>query len=400
MTAAASTPAPAGTVASAAVLPPAVDAATLRGLGRLAFHDPSLSGSGRLACSSCHDPAHAYAPANTLAVQWGGAHLDRQGPRAVPSLRYVLNHTPHWSEPYVANLAERLLEGQEPPAGGFGWDGRFNSLRDQAVFPLLSADEMANAGAADVVAKLRQAAYADRFRRAFGAGVFNDTATAFAALLAAIERFELDDPGFHPFTSRYDAYLDGRLKLTAQELRGRQLFDDPGRGNCASCHPDRKGADGSHPLFTDYQFEALGVPRNPEIRANADPAHYDLGLCGPLRTDQSSRTRFCGLFKTPTLRNVATRGALFHNGRFHDLKQALQFYVSRDTDAARWYPVVNGRVNQYDDLPPRLRGNVDVTDEPLTRHPGEPPAWTDAQIDDVVAFLETLTDADARGPVR
>ena len=298
----------------------------------------------------------------------------------------------------MENLAERLLEGQEPPTGGYGWDGRFNSLREQAAFPLLSPDEMANASAEAVVAKLRQAPYAERFRRAFGAKIFDEPTTAFAAVLVAIERYQLDDPSFHPFSSRYDAYLDGKVKLTAAELRGLKLFDDPARGNCATCHLDRKGADGSHPLFTDYQFEALGVPRNPEIRANADPAHYDQGLCGPLRTDQARQTQYCGLFKTPTLRNVATRGALFHNGGFHDLKQALKFYVTRDSDAAHWYPLTAGKVEQYNDLPPQLRGNIDVVDEPLVPHPGQPPVWSDADIDDVVAFLRTLTDADARGP--
>jgi cytochrome c peroxidase len=174
------------------------------------------------------------------------------------------------------------------------------------------------------------------------------------------------------------------------------LFDDPRRGNCASCHLDRKGADGSHPLFTDYQFEALGVPRNPEIRANASADYFDMGLCGPLRIDQAKESRYCGLFKTPTLRNVATRRVFFHNGRFHTLKDALRFYVRRDTDPELWYPVSpSGAVDKFDDLPPRLRGNIDVIDEPLTRSKGASPAWSDAEIDDVIAFLKTLTDRDA-----
>jgi len=64
-----------------------------------------------------------------------------------------------------------------------------------------------------------------------------------------------------------------------------------------------------------------------------------------------------GLFKTPTLRNVATRGVFFHNGRFHTLKEALRFYVQRDTDPERWYPVSgSGSVDKFDDLPPSLRG--------------------------------------------
>jgi cytochrome c peroxidase len=371
------------------------DSAALSALGRKVFFDPSLSASGRMACATCHSPAHAYGPSNGLAVQLGGPALDRQGPRSVPSLRYTLNRTPIWHKEFISSAAERLMEGEEPPTGGFGWDGRFNSLHDQAAFPLLAPNEMANASREDVVAKLKRADYADDFRKIFGAQIFENPQAAFAALLTALERFQLDDPSFHPFSSKYDDYLDGKATLTPQELRGLALFDDPKRGNCATCHLDRKGVNGTHPTFTDYQFEALGVPRNPEIRANASPDYFDMGLCGPLRADQAEQTKFCGLFKTPTLRNVAARSVFFHNGRFHTLKDALRFYVSRDTDPQLWYPVTpSGTINKFDDLPVKLRANADVIDEPLTHKKGEAPVWTDAEIDDVIAFLNTLTDRD------
>src|SRR5208282_724545 len=103
-----------------------------------------------------------------------------------------------------------------------------------------------------------------------------------------------------------------------------------------------------------------------------------------------------GLFKTPTLRNVTTRTVFFHNGRFHSLKEALRFYVQRDTDPQKWFPLsASGELIKFDDLPAGLRANVDVIDLPLTRKQGEPPAWTDTEIDDVIAFLQTLTDRDA-----
>jgi cytochrome c peroxidase len=281
------------------------------------------------------------------------------------------------------------------PAGGFGWDGRFDSLREQAAFALLAANEMANAGPEAVAAKLQAAPYADEFRRVFGARVFDDPQQAFAQARVALERFELEDPSFHPYSSRFDQYLDGRIELTAQEQRGRALFDDPARGNCASCHLDERGADGSHPLFTDYEMEALGVPRNPELHANADPRYFDMGLCGPLRSDQAAKREYCGLFKTPTLRNVATRKVFFHNGRFHSLREALRFYVSRDADPRLWYPAsAMGAVEKFDDLPLSLRQNVDRGDAPLTRVAGDPPVWSDVEIEDVIAFLRTLTDAD------
>lgn len=350
-----------------------------------------------MACATCHDPAHAYGPPDSRAVQTGGLDLQRPGTRAVPSLRYVLNRTPRWNKAYVANPAERILEGDEPPSGGFGWDGRFDSLRTQAQLPLLAANEMANGSPDQLVARLQHASYAGEFRRVFGERIFDDSRQAYAAALRALERFELDDPTLRPYSSKYDDYLDGRAQLTAQELRGLALFEDPRRGNCASCHPDRKGMDGSHPLFTDYQYEAIGVPRNPEVPANAAPGYFDEGVCGPLRTDQSGEAKYCGLFKTPTLRNVAIRGAYFHNGRFHSLSDALRFYVQRDTDAAKWYPTSSaGEVDKFDDLPRDLRVNVDVKDPPLTQQAGGSPVWTDADIEDVLAFLGTLTDRDAQ----
>ncbi len=362
-------------------------------LGRKLFFDSTLSASGRMSCATCHSPERAYAAPNSLSVQLGGAHRDQQGMRAVPSLRYVLNRTPLWYKEFINNEAERVREGNEPPVGGFGDDGRFNSLHSQAAFPLLAPNEMANRDAGSVVAAVARGPYAPDFRSVFGERVFDTASRAFSQALYAIERFELADSSFHPFDSKYDLYLDGKLALTQQERRGLALFDDPTRGNCASCHRNERGADGSHPLFTDYQFGALGVPRNTSLIANNDPTYFDEGLCGPARTDQSASKQYCGMFKTPTLRNVATRGAFFHNGRFHTLRDALTFYVRRDTDPRAWYAHdAHGRIEKFDDLPRALRGNVDTLSLPLTRHAGEAPAWSDAEIDDVIAFLKTLTD--------
>jgi cytochrome c peroxidase len=376
------------------LVPPA--RADIVAVGRQIFFDPALSASGRMACASCHSPTHAYGPPDGLAVQLGGVQRDRQGARAVLTLRYTLNRTPVWSKQFVSNPAERLLEGDEPPVGGFGWDGRFNSLHAQAEFPLLAPNEMANPSPAAVVDKLKRAPYAKDFRREFGSRIFQHPARAYARALLAIERFELQDPSFHPYSSRFDAYLDRTAALDAQELRGLALFDDPQRGNCASCHPDRKGADGSHPLFTDYQFEALGVPRNSQIWANAARGYFDLGLCGPLRRDQAAQGQYCGMFKTPTLRNVATRSVFFHNGRFHTLRDALRFYVQRDTAPRLWYPAAGNVALKFDDLPAARRGNVDVADLPLTLAQGAQPIWNDAEIDDVIAFLKTLSDGDTQ----
>lgn len=361
-------------------------------LGKLMFNDPALSASGRMSCASCHSPAHAYGPPNGLAAQFGGPDLRSQGTRAVPTLSYVLNRTPVWTHVQAASLGERF-EDDSSPSGGFGWDGRFNHLHDQATFPLFNPDEMANRDAASVVAKLAHAPYAARFRQVYGETIFDSPQVALRQAMTAIERYELEDPDFHPYTSKFDAYLDGKVQLSASEMRGKTLFDDAKSGNCASCHIDQAGVNGRHPLFTDFQFEALGVPRNPELSANRDPAYYDEGLCGPLRTDLAKDKTMCGLFKTPTLRNVATRQVFFHNGRFHTLREALRFYVQRDTNPEKWYSRdAHGHVVKFDDLPPAERVNVDVTDAPLTYKKGDKPVWNEHDIDDVIAFLKTLND--------
>lgn len=384
---------------AAAAVPASPDAAALAALGRELFHDPSLSASGRMACATCHDPRHAYGPPNTLAVQLGGAQLDLPGRRAVPSLRYTLRHTPRWAKQYQASAVERVTETDSAPVGGFTWDGRFNSLRAQSASPLLSVFEMGNRDAAALAARVRSAPYAVRLRELFGAQTLADPQLLLAAVLQAIERFELDDPSFQPYSSRYDAWLDGRASLGAAQLRGLQLFNDPQKGNCNACHGSSLGADGSHPLFTDFSYAALGVPRNAEIPANADPGYFDLGLCGPLRTDLATESSLCGMFKTPSLRNAAARGAFFHNGRVHTLRDAVRFYAERDTHPERWYPRAppgSGVALKFDDLPAPLRGNVNRREVPLQLAQGDAPLLTDADIDDLVAFIATLTDADVQ----
>lgn len=378
---------------AAVAMPPPPIYSDVAALGKLLFHDPALSASGRMSCASCHSPLHAYGPPNGLAAQFGGPDLHSQGTRAVPTLRYVLNRTPRWSHARAASFAERVTDTDAAPTGGFAWDGRFDRLRDQAMFPLFAPNEMANRDPAKVVERLAHAPYAARFRQVFGDTIFATPATALRQAMYAIERFELEDPSFHPYTSKFDYYLDGKVKLSAAELHGKQLFDAPTSGNCASCHIDQPGADGSHPLFTDFQFEALGVPRNPELSMNRDPAYYDKGLCGPVRKDLTSDKTMCGLFKTPTLRNVATRKVFFHNGRFHTLREALRFYVQRDTHPEKWYPRDrHGHVVKFDDLPPSERINVDTTDAPLIYKKGDRPVWNERDIDDVIAFLKTLDD--------
>jgi len=387
-------------------------------LGAKLFHDARLSGSGRLSCASCHSPAHAYGPPNSGPVMLGGPRLDTPGVRAVPSLRYLYRQPAFSIGPdsagdndQVIPLAQQAAQAAASvrvrktaaapqsaaanlvPQGGLFWDGRADTLQQQINGPLYNPLEMAAGSPARVLDRLRTAPYASSFVRLFGRGVFENPRLAADEALFAIARYQIESPDFHPFTSKFDAWLAGKARFTAAQLRGYRLFNDPGAGNCAACHLDTPTRDGLPPLFTDFQYEALGAPRNPALAVNRDPRYYDLGLCGPYRSDLSRQTQYCGMFLTPSLRNVATRHVFFHNGVFRSLEQVLDFYVNRDLHPARFYSRdASGRVVRYDDLPPRYRGNVDRVDAPLNRRPGDPPALTRAQIRDVIAFLETLTD--------
>ena len=363
------------------------DAAALTDLGRALFSDTALSASGRMSCASCHNPAHAYGPPDGKSTQLGGGDLKRAGMRAVPSLRYAQD-TP----PFNAHFTE--TEGDDSvdqgPVGGWTWDGRATSAHDQAAIPLLSPFEMGNASKSAVVARLRRSPQATAMRAAFGAKVLDDETLAWNGLLLALEVFQQSPRDFYPYSSKYDEFLRGKAQLTNAASRGLAIFNDARRGNCAECHVSaiKRGA---FPQFTDRGLIALAVPRNMQIAANADSRFFDLGLCGPLRTDLTNEAQFCGLFKTPTLRNIATRKVFFHNGVFHTLEQAVRFYADRDAYPERYY----GRSGKPNDLPARYADNIH-REAPFEAQRKGKPSLSEADIRDLLAFLDTLTDKDAQ----
>jgi cytochrome c peroxidase len=384
-------------------------------LGQQIFYDANLSSSGRLSCASCHSPQHAYGPPNDGPVMLGGPNLETQGARAVPSLAYLERQPPFSIGPddpanENVDLAQMAAQGQTAtraqkvatsaqatanivPQGGLFWDGRADTLQDQAIMPLLDPREMDGGDIATVSAKLQHASYAKLFAELFGLGVFGNPRLLVEEAMFAVGRYQVEEPSFHPYTSKFDYWLEGKARLSEAELRGYELFNDPKKANCGGCHVDRPSRDGLPPLFTDHQYEALGAPRNLGLAVNKDPEFFDLGICGPTRTDIADQTQFCGMFATPTLRNVATRRAFFHNGVFQTLQQVMDFYNFRDTDPQKVYPrAADGTVLKYDDIPVRFRANVDVADPPFDRHPGETPAMTAQDESDIIAFLQTLTD--------
>jgi cytochrome c peroxidase len=434
--------------------------------GKALFFDTSLSASGVQSCGTCHQPTRAFTanPAvdQGLPVPLGGAGMNQAGFRNAPSLMYA-SFTPVFS----------LADG---PVGGFFRDGRASSLAAQAQQPFLTPFEMANHDAAELVARLQNSsASLQAFIAAYGEAVLANPDTTLADMGLALAAYETEDPAFHPFTSKYDYWLAGQAALTAQELAGLALFNNPGKGNCTACHPSQRQAYSSHALFTDFTYDNIGVPRNWAIPANqagvadisaatggaataattsgaagagtatgttvivsgaanavdvpadAEYAYYDLGLCGPFspapndvnaRPILSATTSLCGLFKVPTLRNVAITSPYFHNGVFSDLHQVVEWYVTRDinNDTANnpnpvaagpggnpyravgtFYTAADGSPDlyEYNDLPADYDANVNIGEVPYTPPTfggGQAPTLNAAEIDQVVAFLCTLTD--------
>jgi cytochrome c peroxidase len=420
--------------------------------GKAIFFDKSLSASGAQSCGTCHVPSHAFAadPATDhgLPVALGGPNMDQTGLRNTPSLMYA-SFTPPFS---IANS----------PVGGFFRDGRASSLATQAQQPFTTPFEMANKDASEVVSRLQQSsATLQAFIAAYGEGALTDPQVALRDMGLALAAFESEDPQFHPFTSKFDYWLQGRAQLTAAEQKGLELFNNPGKGNCTACHPSHAQGYSSHALFTDFTYDNIGVPRNWSIPANTPAAvspidgaplttpvvpvnvpadaeypYYDLGLCGPLqpaatdvnaRPDLSATTSLCGLFKVPTLRNIALTAPYFHNGVFSTLHQVVQWYVTRDVNnntgnnpnpvpagpggnpympVGTFYTAADGTPDlyEYNDLPVAYDANVNVGEVPYTPPTfggGQAPTLTSAEIDDLVAFLCTLTDGfDPNNPSR
>jgi cytochrome c peroxidase len=358
---------------------PASASATTLSIADALFHEKALSASGQLACSGCHTDETAHSTAANVALPLGGISMNQQVFRASPSILYKAA-TPAFS-----------FDDDGNAVGGFDWDGRVNTLAAQASGPLLAVNEMANASVADVASKVRRLSYFGDFAAVFNLPANASDQQVFDTLLTALQTYQQIDPDYLLFNSKFDRFLDGTATLSAQEARGLATFNDPNKGNCASCHTSQVGPGGARPVFTNFKYAALGLPRNANIVANADSSFYDMGLCGPVRTDLSSRTNLCGQFKIPTLRNIALTAPYFHNSSITTLSDAVGFYATRDINPTRWYPTVNGAVQKFNDLPAALRGNV-IQTRPFGLANGATPIINAQDVADITAFLLTLTD--------
>ncbi|NHN87416.1 cytochrome-c peroxidase [Acetobacter sp. LMG 1627] len=384
-------------------------------IGKAIFYDKSLSGSGKLSCASCHDPHNHYGPSGASSVFLGGSALSDEGKRTIPSLTY-LERQPAFSigpddpasegenAPVLPASTAAAAHGAKSatntqssatnlvPQGGLFWDGRADTLQQQARGPLYDPAEMASTPH-KVLATLENAPYGEPLKQFAGPAGERSPAFLLDEAMFALARYQIEESSFHPYSSKFDDWLEGKDHFTAAEVRGYRLFNDPAKGNCAACHVDTVGRNRLPPLFTDHQYEALGIPRNKALKKTHDASYYDVGVC-----DQPADGRFpvgdyCGMFTTPTLRNAATRKVFFHNGVFHSLDDVMDFYVLRDLQPGRFYSRdSHGKVVLYDDIPKKYRKNVDVSDAPFDRKPGDKPALTEDERQAIIAFLKTLTD--------
>ncbi len=412
--------------------------------GKQFFADKSLSASGKQSCITCHVPSRAYtadpATDNGLPVPLGGANMNLTGFRNAPSLMYA-SFTPPFD-------GDNLI-------GGYFRDGRASSLAVQAEQPFVTAFEMANADAAEVVTRLQNSpASLAAFQSVYGTAPLSDPQTALQDIGLAIAAFETEDPVFHPFSSKYDYWLQGQAQLTAQEQQGLALFNNPVKGNCTACHPSQRQGYSDHALFTDFSYDNIGIPRNwniptnspnpvspvdgtplnyvpaqTNVPADAEYAFYDMGLCGPFappaddpnpRVSLTTTTTICGQFKVPTLRNIAITAPYFHSGEFGSLQQVLEWYVTRDINnntggnnpnpvaagsasgnpylaVGTFYTAADGTPDafEYNDLPVDYDANVNIGEIPYTPPTfggGQAPTLDAGEIQDIIAFLCTLTD--------
>jgi len=368
-----------------------VPTAYLELLGKFIFFDTNLSSPNGQACSSCHLPETGFADPNRNTPVSQGVIGTRFGDRNAPSVAYArYSPTLHWDPtPTQGNMMQGMY------VGGLFWDGRADSLEDQAKGPPLNILEMNNPDKESVVNAIRDSQYAFFFKYVFGPTSLDNVETAFQYMAQAIAAFERSSE-VTPFTSKYDYYLDGKVQLSASEKHGLELFT--GNAKCVNCHsmdnPDPARYLGLKPLFTNFGYQNIGAPANPEnpyyfLPPELNPLgtnFVDFGLGAHLAAigdpnagvPNASAQKQNGKFKIPSLRNCAITPPYEHNGVFQTLREVVMFNNTRDVMGAGWPPPeVPQNVHRHMPMVPGFFGMLGLTDQ---------------EVDDIVAFLGTLTD--------
>jgi cytochrome c peroxidase len=324
------------------------DLTPLEELGKFLFFDTDLSTPLGQSCATCHDPEVGFtgpiSAINAFEAVYPGAVFTRSGNRKPPTAAYG-------GESPILYYDEE----EEVWIGGMFWDGRATGwilgdpLAEQAQGPFLNPLEQNNPNARLVCFKVQQSTYAMLFEDVWGPGSLDpvkDVAGTYERIARSIAAYERSSE-VNPYTSKYDYYLVGATELTQEEEWGLELFN--GKGNCAACHISEPGPEGEPPLFTDFTFDNLGVPKNPwnpfysmPRKWNPDGEDWiDYGLGGFLQNAGYGPEVYepeLGKQKVPTLRNVDMRPydgfvkAYAHNGFFKSLEEIVHFYNTRDVE--------------------------------------------------------------------
>jgi cytochrome c peroxidase len=301
-------------------------------LGKEIFFDTDLSINYNQSCATCHAPEAGWtgpdSNTNFHGAVYEGSIPGAFGDRKPPSAAYAT------MSPILSVDKQRLF------VGGNFWDGRAtgeilgNPAAEQAKGPFLNPVEQALPSADVLVARVCAASYGYLFRQVWGDEACNpeNVAMAYDYIGYSIAAYEASIE-VNSFTSKYDYSIKGQAMLSKQERRGFALF--MGKGKCMLCH----SSTGKQALFTDYTFDNLGIPKNPENPVYiSNPSFIDLGLGGFLesREDYAAYAdENMGKHKVPTLRNVALglpgiTKAYGHNGYFKSLEGIVHFYNTRD----------------------------------------------------------------------
>ena len=340
-------------------------------LGQQLFFDVNLSQNRTQSCASCHAPDKGFSDhrgSGTALAASLGADGKSLGDRNAPSASYAA-FSPHFQK-----TPDGIFKG------GQFWDGRANSLAEQAGGPPLNPGEMGMPDKASVVTRLQENShYQEAFKDLYGEAIFEQADKAYNAMSDAIEAFEKTE-FFSPFDAKYDRYLRGEYQLTPEEDLGRTLFFSQQFTNCNLCHQLRPIPEQQKETFSNYEFHNIGVPVNSALRTMNGTTQVDQGLLNHPDVDDIKQR---GKFKTPTLRNVAVTGPYMHNGVFTDLRTVVLFYNKYNSRSVKRQ--INPETGKQWRQPEIL--------ETLSRKELETgPALDDKRINALVAFLETLTD--------
>lgn len=351
-------------------------------LGELLYFDPMLSINQNQSCASCHMPPGLADPRNaadpvTQPVSLGSIE-SLNGGRNAPTSAYAL-----YSPPFYFDYEEGLY------VGGQFWDGRAATLTDQAKGPFLNPVEMALPDRAAVLSAIighenpNQRAYRRLFSTVYGIRLGDaDLTDPFAVdamyhmVAEAIGTFETTTP-FRRFNSKFDFYLESRAVLDEQEMRGLELFN--GNAKCNLCHisePTELSSGATlPPLFTDFTYDNLGIPKSTNPMIADMPVDLGLGARTDLTIDPEGQL---GKFKVSTLRNIALTAPYGHNGFVATLEEIVHFYNTRDVES--WPPPEVPQNVNTEEL-----GNLGLTPDEEA---------------DLVAFLRTLSDGYKPAPPR